>query len=163
MFDWYYEAVTPEELDFACGLTSAAYQIRAPYINPASLPPFGLIEDDGTTTYLTLTDKPLTRAMLSILKEFGPRKGAALTTRLWALFKMLEIPEIKQFTEPHESEDATKIRFEVVIVAASAPLKRNLNFKRSAFIRAVRKQIALSECSCVEPIGMKDRPYANTR
>lgn len=116
-------AVEPELFTWCTNVYGAAAHLTMPVENPANKP----IVQDHKGRLLALSDIPINRGMLAVMKELrerqvDDRQRMAMTMRIMHFGEVFEAPETQRFIRPGGAEGQVEISQALIEACATARL-----------------------------------------
>jgi hypothetical protein len=127
--------VDPERFQFALGVFNAAADMKGPYPNPEQFA-VNLIEDDGSISRLSLTDRPENRGMMALKKEFpDSQEFQCIGFRILTLPEVIRDRKLVAMGLIREGENGVvEIHDAVVTALAGAPFRKSGTLDKDAFL-----------------------------
>jgi hypothetical protein len=133
--------VDPERFRFALGVYCAAAALKGPAPNPEE---FGIdiLEDDGSATRISFTDRPENRGMLAVKKEFpDPAEFQSMSFRLLTFGEIMKDRKLRKWGLVRDGETGqTEIHDAVISALATAPFRKSGALDRGAFLASVKAE-----------------------
>lgn len=149
--------VDPERFHFALGVYCAAAALKGPAPNPQE---FGLnlLNDDGSESKITFTDRPENRGMLAVRKEFPePTEFQSMGFRLMTFSRIMRYRKLRKWGLVRTGESGqTEIHEAVINALAMAPFRKTGVLDREAFLSLV--EIERQKCEASETMIAKSEP-----
>jgi hypothetical protein len=140
-FTHHIKAVDPQRFSFALGVYAAAAGLKGPSPNPQQ---FGLnlVEDDGSISRITFTDRAENRGLLAVKKEFpDPQEFRSMAFRLMSFGGIMKDQKLRRMGLIRDGEPgSTKMHDAVINAFAMAPFRKSGKLDRMAFLALVKSE-----------------------
>lgn len=130
--------ISPVELDefmFAFGVAHAAASLTMPVENPSAKAIKLRVDDDVLT--LRLTDRPMNRAGMAVIKHFKGDKFRVIMARLLALNPVFKDPKVASWIRTANGRE--EVAESLLAAGAKAPLTTRLKFNVDDIVRLAAK------------------------
>lgn len=139
-----YGPVEPKELMFALSVGHAAATLKMPVENPELMGVNLRDEQSGQVMRISLTDRPMNRAMLALREQFKGDKFVNIGMRRWALARIMEHKAVQEWIRKGP-DGFMEVADSLVYAAARGSLSKRFRFNVREIVRLAREYEKLQE------------------
>lgn len=131
--------VAADEFKFAFGVCMAAAGKKGPYLNPAALPGFEMLDEKtGEVARYVPTDNGLARATLAVAAQFDDcDKTAAIMMRITAMMQLIDDERMQPYVRNTGNANEMEVREEVLTVTAEEKISGRSGFNAARFFKKI--------------------------